>query len=169
MVSKPKKKTKKLVAGICITTLAAIVVVVAIIFATKSTAQINDSYFVSNDKQYVLNVTSDMMEFENTEYAPVITHIVYKYSGDKITDITSYLEFNDESTASSLLPKYKEIYDASDYSGIKSISANGKYIVVVTAEDQYSDMSASQIKQEIDSIESLKNTPSTDSNSGTNE
>ncbi len=169
MASNPKRNTKVIVTGICIAALATVVVVTAIIFATKSATQISDAYFVSNDKQYVLNLTGDMLGYEDNEYAPVAAHIVYKYSGDKITNITSYLEFADESTASTFLPKYKEIYAASNYSGIKSISINGKYIVVIATEDQFSDASASEIKEEIESFKNSVNTTVVDETTETSE
>ena len=69
MASNPKRNTKVIVAGICIAALATVVVVTAIIFATKSAAQISDAYFVSNDKQYVLNLTGDMLGYEDNGYA----------------------------------------------------------------------------------------------------
>ena len=65
----------------------------------------------------------------------------------------TYMEFADEATAKSSIEAYKSI----DQTGVKSIYTNGKYIVVEMAEDQYANITASDVKQQIEFMEMLKN------------
>lgn len=151
--AKKKKNNKNLIIGICTGVLVIAVIVVAIIFATKGTTNLNDAYFVSDNTKYVLTVNSDELSEEKTEITPIKTHLVYYYSGDDITGMITYMEFADEATAKSSIEAYKSI----DQTGIKSIYTNGKYIVVEMAEDQYANITASDVKQQIEFMEMLKN------------
>lgn len=153
MAEKAKKKNNKnLIIGICAGVLIIAVIVVAIIFATKGTTSLNDAYFVSDDTKYVLTVNSDDLDEEKTEITPIKTHLVYYYSGDAITGMTTYMEFADEATAKSAIEAYKSI----DQTGVKSIYTNGKYIVVEMTEDQYAGVTASDVKQQIEFMEMIK-------------
>ena len=157
--AKNNNNNKNLIIGICTAVLVIVIIVVAVVFAIKGNSQINDAYFVSDGSKYVLTLGEDMMNFEDTEYTPIKTHIVYKYSGDQITDMTTYLEFANEATAKAALPIYEEIYGAPDYGnhGIKSISATGKYLAITSTEDQYSGITTSDVEQQIELIEKMKN------------
>ncbi|MDO4399139.1 MAG: hypothetical protein Q4C24_02500 [Candidatus Saccharibacteria bacterium] len=155
MAEKAKKNNKNLIIGICATVLVIGVVAVAIFFATRGgSTTLNDAYFVSDDTKYVLTVDSDQTDSEDETLTPIKTHIVYNYSGDSITGMTTYMEFADAATAKSALEIYK---NAEDQTGVKNISVNGKYVVVEMTEDQYAEMTASDVKQQIEFMEMLKN------------
>ena len=126
------------------------VVIVAVIFATKSS--LNDAYFVSDDSKYVLTVDRDMLETEDKENSPIKTHIVYYYSGDAITGVTTYMEFDNDATAKAALDLYKN----ADQTGVKSLKTDGKYLVVEMTEDQYKDLTVSDVKQQVEFMEMLK-------------
>lgn len=147
-----KKNNKNLIIGICSGILVIAVIVVAVIFATRGTTNLNDAYFVSDDTKYVLTMDGDSSEEE--ELSPVKTHLVYTYSGDTITGMTTYMEFADAATAKSALEVYKSM---EDQTGVKNLSVNGKYVVVEMTEDQYNNMTASDVKEQIDFMEMLKN------------
>jgi hypothetical protein len=166
MAEKAKKKNNKnLIIGICAGVLVIAVVVVAIIFATKGTTPaINDAYFVSDGTKYVITLDEDEIESEDEEVTPVKTHIVYTYSGDTITGMSTYMEFTDEATAKAALASYQEAYadtDASE-SGIASMSTNGKYLVIVATEDQYADTTVSEVKQYVEMLDTMKNADTND-------
>ena len=162
MAEKAKKNNKNLIIGIFTGVLVIAVVIVAVIFATRST--LNDSYFVSAGSKYVLTVDRDMLETENKENSPVKTHVVYYYSGDAITGVTTYMEFADDATAKAALDLYKN----ADQTGIKSLKTNGKYLVVEMTEDQYKDITTSYVKQQVDFIEMMKKSV-TNNSDNTNE
>ena len=149
MAEKAKKNNKNLIIGICVTVLAIVVVVVAVIFATKGTTQLNDAYFVSTDTKYVLTEEGDGSTFEGTEYVPVRTYLVNEHSGETITSITNYTEFKDEATAKAALKSLQEQLKGANLSenGIKSISTNDKYLVMVFTEDQYKGFTFSEAKE----------------------
>ena len=150
MAEKAKKNNKNLIIGICAGVLVIAVVIVAVIFATKSS--LNDAYFVSDDSKYVLTVDRDMLETEDKENSPIKTHIVYYYSGDAITGVTTYMEFDNDATAKAALDLYKN----ADQTGVKSLKTDGKYLVVEMTEDQYKDLTASDVKQQVEFMEMLK-------------
>lgn len=147
-----KKNNKNLVIGICAGVLMLAVIIVAVIFATKST-NLNDAYFVSDNTKYVLTIDGDELSSEDSQYTPAKTHIVYTYSGDNVTGMFTYMEYADAATANLALEAYKSL----DQTGVKNLSTNGKYLVVEMTEDQYADVSASDVKQQIEFMEMLKN------------
>ena len=156
-----KKNNKNLIIGICAGILVIAVIVVAIIFATRSTTTLNDAYFVSDNTKYVLTVDEDAVESdEETAFKPIKTHVVYNYSDDTITSMTTYMEFADEATAKQALAYYQEAYADTNLSesGIANISTNGKYLVILATSDQYADMTASDVKQYIEFMEMVQNT-----------
>ena len=162
MAEKAKKDNKNLIIGICVAVLAIAVIVVAVVLATKGTTKLSDAYFKSDDTKYVLTIDGDQMDIEDAdEYEPVKTHIVYYYSGDTVNGMTTYMEFADESTAKTALEAYKSV----DQEGIKNLSVNGKYLVIEMTEDQYADMTASDVKQQIEFMEMLESMDSDDTDS----
>lgn len=159
MAETAKKDNKNLIFGICAAVLVVVVIVVAAIFATRgSSPKLSDDYFVSDDTKYVLTVDGDEAYEEDEEFAPVKTHVVYNYSGDTITGVTTYMEYTDEATAKTVYDVYKN----EEQDGVKSVSLNGKYLVVEMTEDQYADITASDVKQQIEFMEMLKNIDSSD-------
>lgn len=164
MAEKAKKDNKNLIIGICAAVLVVVVIVVAVVFATKGTSTLSDAYFVSDDTKYVITVDGDEIDAEDEEFVPVKTHVVYTYSGDTITGMTTYMEFADEATAKAALASYQEAYadvDPSE-SGVASMSTNGKYLVVVATEDQYADTTVSDIKQYVEFMEMMENSDTED-------
>ena len=147
-----RKPNKNLIIGVCaVLVIAAVAIVLAIIFINKNKNGVNDSYFVSDNTKYVLSL--DMEEDSEEEYLPLKTHAVYFYKGNQITDLKTYLEYKDASSA-------KEAYDhvkENDGASYKEIYVDGKYIVLVSNETEYENTTASDVKEQIDFIESLKN------------
>ena len=154
MTEKVKKDNKNLIIGVC-AAIVAIVIIIVVIFATKGgTPKIDDSYFVSDGTKYVLTTESDEYEYEDDEYAPVKTHLVYNYSGDKITGMTTYFEYGDEASAKAAYEFYKS---SDDQEGAKSITLNGKYVVIEMTEENYEGVTASDVKEQIEFMEMLQN------------
>ena len=155
MAEKAKKDNKNLIIGICAAVVVVIVIVIAAIFAIGGgTAKLDDSYFVSDDTKYVLTVDTEDPEADSEEYVPIKTHVVYTYSGDTITGMTTYAEYADETTAKAAYEAYK----SANQEGVKSMSVNGKYLVVEMTEDNYADLTASNVKKQIELMETFKNT-----------
>ncbi len=153
MANKAKKNNKNLIIGICVAAIVVIAIVVAVVLITRGAAgpnQLGDSYFVSDGSKYVLTLETE----EDEEYAPIKSHMIYFYSGDEITGMKIYYEYADESAAKAALDYYKDNFSESDY---KDISVEGKYLVFTSNESDYEGLTASDVKQQIEFMEMLKN------------
>ncbi len=155
MAEKAKKKdNKNLITCICAAVVVIAIIIIAVVVATRGTTQLSDAYFVSDDTKYVLTMENDGEDAdEEDEYPPIKTHLVYNYSGDEITGMTTYMEYADEATAKAAYEAYKN----ADQEGVKSLSVNGKYLVVEMTEENYKDLTASDVKQQVEFMEMLKN------------
>ncbi len=154
--SKSKSKTKdnkNLIIGICCLAVVALAAIVAVVLVSNS--GLNDGYFVSDDTKYVFTLESDEKDLSEDEDAPVKTHIVYTYEGDKVTGLKSYYVYADADKAKTAFDKMKESAGEEESN---SIELNGKYIIITAEEDVYKDLTASDVKQQIEFMESLKNT-----------
>lgn len=152
---KTKKDNKGAIIGICSAIVVLVVVIVAVVLATGGVGGgISDSYFVSDDSKYVLTAEADEMyaDEEDGEYTPIRTHIVYTYSGDEITGMTTYAEYADNATAKAALDAMAEAGQEVD-----GIEVNGKYLVMVMDESAYEGVTAGDVKQVIELREALKN------------
>lgn len=153
IMAKKAKDNKNLIIGICVAVVLVVAIALIAIFVLRGNG-INDSYFVSDDTKYVLTVESDDLSFdeEDAAYIPLRTHMVYTYSGDEITGLKSYYEYADANAA-------KAAYDQMVASGeeVGNAELNGKYIVLTAEADEYDGMTASDVKQQIEFMEMLKN------------
>ncbi|MBQ6461466.1 hypothetical protein IJJ36_03515 [Candidatus Saccharibacteria bacterium] len=161
MTEKTKKDNKNLIICICAAVVVVVIAIIAIVFATKGSAPIDDSYFVSDDSKYVISLTSDNLDYEDdeyAEYAPLVSHVVYYYSGDKITGMKTYHEYENADAA-------KEAYDALKASGEldgADVSLNGKYFVITNDSSEYEDLTASDVQEQIELMEMFQNMDSDD-------
>ena len=154
MAKKAKKDNKNMIiGGICAAVAVVVVIVLAVVLATGGN-KLDDSYFVSDGSKYVLTIESDDLEFDEEEeaYAPIKTHLVYTYSGDEITGLKTYAEYADAASAKAALEAMKAAGE-----DVSEISIDGKYLVMTATPDQYEGMTASDVKQQIEFMEMMKN------------
>ena len=154
--ARKKKNNKNLIICICAAVAVAIIAIaIAVVFIVRNNNTISDDFFKSDDTKYVLTVDTETMgiDTEDQKYVPVKTHIVYTYSGDEITGMKSYVEYADADTAKKAFEEMK----ASGEEGIEQAELNGKYIIVTADKEEYEDMTASDVKQQIEFMEMLKN------------
>ena len=154
MAEKAKKDNKNLIIGICAAVVVVVAIIIAVVFATKGTVKIDDSYFVSDGTKYVLTVEGGYLDSGDEDIAQAVkTPMVYTYSGDTITGATLYQEYTDEATA-------KSVYDAlkaQDPDEVAGVSVNGKYLVAEMPKEEYEDMTASDVKEQIEFMEMFNN------------
>ena len=156
MAKKTKKDNKNLIIGICTAAVAIIAIVIAIIFIVKGSGPtLNDDYFKSDDTKYVMSVDVDPSDLDEDEkeYPPIKAHSVYTYSGDEITSSKTYIEYSDASTAEKA---FKVLKDSGDEEA-KNAELNGKYIIITNDKSKYEDLKASEVKEQIEFYEKLKN------------
>ena len=155
MANKAEKKTNKnLIIGICIALVViAIIAVIIVLVMRNNSPSTNNSYFVSDDTKYVLNLDSDSFSTEDGEFQPQKAHLIYYYSGDTITGMKSYYEYANEADAKSAYEYYKANM-ASEY---KNIELDGKFLILTANEADYEGMTAYDIQQQIEFLESINN------------
>ena len=155
-----KKDNKNLIACVC-AAVAAVVIIVITIIAINANKGLSDAYFVSDDSKYVLTLDMSGADGESTDadeeeqYTPNKIHYVYTYSGDEITGLKYYYEYDDNGTAKSASEYIIE--QQGDDNSLSDIHADGKYVVATASEELYKDYTASDIKKQIDFYESLQN------------
>jgi len=153
MAKQAKKPNSKLVIGI-LAVVAIVIIVVAIVVVIIKNNTLNDSYFVSDGTKYVLTLDSADVSMDNPEYNPIKTHLVYTYSGDEITGLKAYYEYQDNAAAKAAADYIKQNYEEEAQS---RVSADGKYVIFTAEEATYQGLTASDIKQQIEFMELLKN------------
>ena len=147
------KNNKSIIIGICVAALVIIAIIIAIVLINKNQT-INDAYFKSDDTKYVLTLDADDYDSdEDQEHAPLKTHTVYYYKGNEITDLKTYLEYTDNDAAKAALD-YVTTNESDNY---KEITVNGKYLILTSNDVAYEGVTADEVKQQIEFIESLKN------------
>lgn len=162
MAEEAKKTTKKTdnknkIIAICAACAAVVVVIVLIVVLATKNGGINDSYFVSDGTKYVLTIDSNDVEGEEEAYTPIKTHLVYTYEGDKITGLKSYYEYKDADAAKAALEAMKATGE-----DLGEVELNGKYIIMIASEEEYKDLTASDVEQQVKFMEMLKNMNTSD-------
>ncbi|MBQ6375421.1 hypothetical protein IJJ37_00590 [Candidatus Saccharibacteria bacterium] len=135
----------KMLVGIA--TIVVMLIVVVVILAVVSRQEpISEGYFRSDDTKLVLSLTPEVSAFElNEEYEPEVTRIVYFYDGNKVTGAKIYFEYADEEAA-------RKAYDNTSMEGktwATSRRLNGRYIVYSVKAEQYKDLTAEQVRENI--------------------
>ena len=148
---KSKKDNKNLIIGCCSAIVLVIAIIITVVLVTNNNS-LNDNYFVSDGTKYVLTVEADETD-EEDEYAPLKTHLVYTYEGDAITGMKTYYVYADNASAQKAYDALKEAVGEE----ANTMELNGKYIIIAADEESYKDLKASDVKQQIEFMESLKN------------
>ena len=148
-------KKKILIISICSAVLLAAIIAVVIIIINNSNKKLDDSYFVSDGSKYVLSVNySDIIEEtddEDNPYIPSKFYEVYTYSGNDITGLKHYYEYEDEELAKNAFNVIREENPNED-----GVSIDGRYIILVADESEYEGSTASDIKETIELYEEFK-------------
>lgn len=153
MANKANKDNKNLIIGICAAVVVVIIIIVAVILATRNSGGLDDSYFVSDNTKYVLTYDSEDMAIEDDEeYVPVKTHFVYTYNEDEVTGLKAYYVFANDKDAKAAFNYYNE--NMGDE--FAEIELDGKYVILTANASEYEDMTPSDIKQQIEFMEMLK-------------
>ncbi len=152
-MAKRSKNNKNLIIGIC-SAVAAVAVIVLVVVLIVVNSGLNDGYFKTDDSKYVFSVdTSELMESsdENTD-APVKIHEVFTHDGETITSHKYYYEYANADAAKNALDS--EIENAGET--FEKIEQDGKYIVLTLKEEDYKDLTASQVKDYYELFEKRK-------------
>lgn len=135
-----KLDVKGMVFGV-LTFVALVIVVVAIVKLNGRAEEIPE--FKTDETKIVMTMNAEMATFEESEYEPKLTHIVYFHDGEKITNVKVYYEYETEDEAREALDKITMDY----YSGKK---LEGKYIVLQAKRDEYDGLTVEYMEEQYD-------------------
>ena len=137
-----KKDSKNLITGIVAAVVAVALIAVIVVVVVMSSKKLDDSFFVSDDTKYVLTLSSSdgIFSLDVDKYTPEKAHIVYFYSGDEITGVNVYYEYESDAVAKDAV----EYFNGQDIveSEIEKIETDGKYVVVKATSEVYEGMTA---------------------------
>ncbi len=150
-----KKNNKNVIIGGCIAAVVIAAIILAVVFAAGN-GTINDSYFVSDGTKYDIN--NEYGDTESDGSVPIKDHIVYYYSGDKITGAKAFYEYVDETAAKNAYETIK----ANAGNSYKSVSLSGIYVILEANESEYEGLTASDVKQQVELSEQAQNEASTE-------
>ncbi len=150
-----KKNNKNVIIGGCIAAVVIAAIILAVVFAAGN-GTINDSYFVSDGSKYVIN--NEYGDTESDGSVPIKDHIVYYYSGDKITGAKAFYEYVDETAAKNAYETIK----ANAGNSYKSVSLSGIYVILEANESEYEGLTASDVKQQVELSEQAQSEASTE-------
>ena len=131
------------------------VVILAIILARTSFYEdISDDYFESDDTKLVLSLNKEMAAYENGEYEPDITRVVYYYNGDKVTGVRVFYDYDSEEEAK----EANEFVVLSDKDWTTGKKLNGKYIIFEVERSQYNNLTTDMVRDNIERMRAIGGT-----------
>ena len=85
------KHRQGLIIGIVLVVIAAVFAIIAGIVLSNNRS-VDESIFESSDNRLVISMNDEMASFEDSEYEPEITRIIYYHDGKNITKMEIYFE-----------------------------------------------------------------------------
>lgn len=119
----------------------ALVVVIAIIIGFNFREKYTSDYFHDTDGKFVVTMDYRTAALENGPYEPFITHVVYYYNGENITDAKAFYEYANTQDAAEAYEKIT----VSDYFENKSL--NDRFVVLQIKKAQYEDATLADLKE----------------------
>lgn len=147
-----KKVNKNLIVAICGVVAAVILVVLLLVFFGRGGRELTESDFVSDGTKLVLTIESDPAMRTENEQEPINSHLVYYYSGENITNLKVYYQYENATKAKTA---YDILHDSNN-GQYKDVLLDGRYVVLVAQETEYNYLKTSDVKQQIDFMESMK-------------
>ena len=150
-----KKKLKKNLLVAVIGAVAAIVTVLVLVFSHGG-GELNENWFQSDNSKLVLTIESDPTMVAENEQTPINSHLVYTYSDETVTSLKVYYQYENTVKAKTA---YDTLHDSNN-GQYKDVLLDGRYVVLVAVDSEYEHLKASDVKQQIDFMEMMKNTSS---------
>ena len=125
-----------------------IVVMVAVGVSLQTMNNLNDSYFASDKSKLVLTMNKDVASFEEGEYEPDLTHIVYYYTGNDINSVRIFFAYDSKKEAK----EANENIDMTNKPWAAKKRLLNKYVVFDLTADQYEHLTTNEVKDSIISM-----------------
>lgn len=141
---KKKVKINKKMIAYMVVVLALFAGVIFLISNLNMKENIPEGFFESDDTKIVMNLKPETLPASEDSSVIASQHIVFFCSGDKVTGVKIYYEFDNEDDA-------KKAYDAfDDHSYSINRKINGKYIIEQAKGDQYTGLTKEQAEQNVE-------------------
>lgn len=147
---KSKKFNKNLLIAI-IGIVVAVIVVVVLVLIRNNSAELSESWFKSDGSKLVLTIESDPDMVSENEQTPINSHLVYFYSGETITSLKVYYQYENPVKAKTAY----EVLHESNNGQYKDVLLDGRYVILVAVESEYEHLKSSDVKQQIDFMEMM--------------
>ena len=147
------KNTNKLIAIIVAAVLVVAAAVVAFILINKNKGEVlDDNFFKTSDSKVVLSF--DLSSSAGTTSGPVAKKMyqVFSVSGDKITGLKVYTEYENEAAAKEADAR-PEVEEAVKNGQALDHKVNGKYLVASMPESMYATATVEQLRQSAEVLE----------------
>lgn len=143
--SERKELWKNLLSALAVAT---VIVAIALVAGFSWRERYDEDYFVSDDTKLVIAMDSEIASFEDGEFEPETTYVVYYYTGDTVRGMQVFYAYDSNEEAK--LANENITVDGKDWAVSKSL--NGKYIIFSVTSDQYENLSATSVKNIIESM-----------------
>lgn len=129
--------------------LVGFIIVVMMILKFNQNEDIDSSYFHDTDDKIVLTMNRDNSELDNSDFEPMITHVVYYHDGNKITNVRAFYEYGSEATAREAL----EHLELGDFADNKKL--NGRFVIFQVKKSQYEDLTVEDLKRDVELLKEI--------------
>ena len=129
------------------------VIAISIVLGLYGRETLNDQYFVSDGSKIVLNLEGDEITplGDEVEYSPEKAHIVYYYTGNKITGAKIFYEYIDNEQAKGAYEKA----DLTDKEWAIDKSLDGKFVILQYDRNLLDGYTVDQIRESVESVENV--------------
>lgn len=141
------KRRQKMIIGVVVA-VAAVLLAVVIALTLSGKGEVNPSIFEPADDRLVASMSAEMASFEDGEYEPEITQIIYYHNGKEITKMEVYFEYESEDEAK----KANENVTLVGKEWATGKSLRGRFIVFDVASGQYNGLSVEQMKRTLEDM-----------------
>lgn len=148
MVKGKGKRGEQWKIALSVIAVAAVIAVVALVAGFSWREKYSTDYFVSDETKLVMGMDNEIASFEESEFEPAVTYVVYYYNGDTVRGMKVFFAYGSEAEAKEANKNIA--MDGKEWAMNKNLS--GKYIVFDVKKDQYEDLDVSLIRKMIESM-----------------
>lgn len=145
-MAKKTNKKKNIIITAAVVVAAVVAIVVGIVVSREPA--LDDSFFVSDETKLVMSLNDDIAALEEGPYEPPVTHLVYYYDGDRVTNLKIYFAYDNEMEAETAFNNIN--MKGKDFATTKR--RNGKYIIFDAVKARYEGMTVEQVQRNINAM-----------------
>ena len=141
------KRRQKMIIGVVVA-VAVVLLAVVIALTLGGKGEVNYSIFLPAGDRLVASMNAEAASFEDGEYEPEITRIIYYHNGKEITKVEVYFEYESEDEAK----KANENITLAGKEWATGKSLRGRFIVFDVASEQYNGLSVEQMRRTLEDM-----------------